>query len=182
MRETMVRKYIVRPALPFAMLAVLTVQWMPGTAGAAQLSELPSGLAIAKSSNKNQVNYTVLVDDTCAPAGRTPVRPYWRMLERGPLETEPLSANEQSVLGVARQEVTGSCVQINLRGIPNRPITIETRRDADGRCSSSAEMTIAGVPATVASVYVKQRIFGIDYVLLTGRSEDGARVQERLSP
>ena len=42
-------------------------------------------------------------------------------------------------------------------------------------------MTIAGVPARVASVYVQQRLFGIAYVLVTGWSEAGSLVRERLS-
>ncbi len=153
----------------------------PVEASAAQLSELPSVLAIAKSSNRNQVNYSVTVDDGCAPAGPTPVRPYWRMLERGPQATEPLSGSEERVLGVERQDVAGNRIQLALRGMPGRPITIETQRTADGRCSASAEMTISGVPARVASVYVKQKFLGIDYVLLTGFSEDGTTVRERLS-
>jgi hypothetical protein len=163
-------------------LAAAALLSLPGKASAAQVSELGSVLAIAKSSNRNQVNYSLLVDDACAPAGHAPVRPYWRMLERGPLVTEPLSDSEQRVLGVERQEVAGSRVQIALRGMPDRPIVIETQRTPEGRCSASAEMTIAGVQARVASVFVQQRFLGIGYVLLTGWSQDGKTVSERLSP
>jgi hypothetical protein len=42
-------------------------------------------------------------------------------------------------------------------------------------------MTIAGVTAKVAQVHVQQKLFGVDYVLLTGWS-NGALVSERLSP
>jgi len=41
---------------------------------------------------------------------------------------------------------------------------------------------ITGVAARVAGVYVQQKLFGIDYVLLTGLAEDGATVRERLAP
>lgn len=163
-----------------AALGGSAVVW-PVEASAAQLSELPSVLAIAKSSNRNQVNYSVLVDDACAPAGSAPVRPYWRMLERGPAATEPLSGSEERMLGVERQDVAGNRVQIALRGMPGRTITIDTQRTPEGRCAATAEMTISGVLAKVASVYVKQKFLGIDYVLLTGQSEDGTTVRERLS-
>jgi hypothetical protein len=154
----------------------------PHTASATQLTELPSILVIAKSSNKNQVHYAELVDDSCVPAGRSPVHPYWRMLERGPAATEPLLDREQRMLGLARQEIEGDTVQIVVRAMPQRPITIRTWRGPDGGCSSSTEMTIAGVRARLDSVYVRQRLFGIDYILLTGWSKDGAVVRERVSP
>lgn len=154
----------------------------PGEAKAAQLCELPSVLSIEKSSNRNQVNYSALVDDACAPVGQAPVKPYWLMLERGPAATEPLSQSEERVLGVQNQAVDGNQVRISLRAMPDRTITIATQRGPDGRCASVAEMTIAGVEARVAGVWVKQKFLGIDYVLLTGWAEDGKVVRERVSP
>jgi hypothetical protein len=150
-------------------------------ASATQLFELPSVLVIDKSSNRNQVHYAALVDDACMPAGPSPVRPYWRMIERGPLATEPLLDSEQRVLGLERQAVVGDSIQLALRGIPTRTITVRVSRAPDGRCSASAETTIAGVPARVASVHVQQKLLGVDYVLLTGWSQDGAVVRERVS-
>ena len=171
----------VHAGLSGALLAGLAA-WPSGTAHAAQLSELPSVLVIAKSSNKNQVHYAALVDEACVPAGQSPVRPYWRMLERGPLVTEPLSDSEQRVLGLEYQEVAADTVQIALRGMPTRTFTVHTSRAADGRCASWVGATIAGVPARVASVYVQQKLFGVDYVLLSGLSEAGAVVRERVVP
>jgi hypothetical protein len=55
-------------------------------------------------------------------------------------------------------------------------------RAADGRCASWVGATIAGVPAHVASVFVQQKLFGVDYVLLSGVSEAGAVVRERVVP
>jgi hypothetical protein len=168
-------------ALAGALLAGLAAS-PSGVAHAAQLSELPSVLVITKSSNKNQVHYAALVDEACAPAGQSPVRPYWRMLERGPLVTEPLSDSEQRVLGLEYQEVAGETIQIALRGMPARTFTVHTSRAADGRCASWVGATIAGVPARVASVFVQQKLFGVDYVLLSGVSEAGAAVRERVAP
>jgi hypothetical protein len=153
-----------------------------GSASAGQVSELPSVLVIAKSSNKNEVHYAARVDEACAPAGPSPVRPYWLMLERGPLVTEPLSDSEQRVLGIEHQDVAGDRVEIALRGMPARAIVVRTWRAADGRCASMAETTIAGVRARLASVYVQQTLFGVDYVVFTGWTDDGATVRERVSP
>ena len=138
-----------------------------GTASAGHLFELPSVLVITKSSNKNQLHYAAQVDDACVPVGEAPVRPYWRMLERGPNET--------------RQEVSGNTVQIALRAMPARTFTVHTQRAKDDRCSSWVGTTIAGVPARVGGVFVRQKLLGVDYVLLTGWSEDGKAVRERIS-
>ena len=144
-------------------------------------SEISSALAIAKSSNKNQVHYAVQVDDACSPAGASPVRPYWRMLEKSPDATEPLGGGiEQRAFGIARQDVSGGDVRIALRALPARPITIHTVRGADGKCTSSATATINGAPARIDNVYVKTKLFGVDYVQLTGIATDGSVVRERL--
>ena len=42
-------------------------------------------------------------------------------------------------------------------------------------------MSIAGVPARVANVYVRQKFLGVDYVLLTGWTSGGRVVRERIS-
>ncbi len=169
-----------------AVSAALATGWAQAATSradpATQRSELASVLVIAKSSNKNQVHYAALVDDTCAPAGQSPVRPYWLMLERGLGVVEPLSDGEQRVLGLEHQEVTAESIQFALRGMPTRTFTVHTSRAADGRCASWVGATIAGVPARVASVFVQQKLFGVDYVLLSGISEAGATVREQVRP
>ena len=42
-------------------------------------------------------------------------------------------------------------------------------------------MVIAGSPARISSIWVKQKLFGVDYVLLTGSASNGAVVRERVS-
>jgi hypothetical protein len=143
-------------------------------------SEVSSALAIAKSTNRNQVHYAVQVDDACAPAGSAPVRPYWRMLEKSPDATEPLGHFEQRAFGIAKQDVDGENVRISLRALPARPITIHTQRGEGGKCTSSASATINGVPARIDNVFVKLKLFGVDYVQLTGIAKDGSVVRERL--
>jgi hypothetical protein len=143
---------------------------------------IPSALIIAKSSNRNQVHYSVRVDDSCSPNGPEPVAPYWLMLERGPDVTEPLSDGEERVLGLERQVVTPEGIRISVRALPGRTLTIHTWRSSEGQCASAVSATIGGVSARLASVYVKQKLFGISYVLLTGIGEDGVVVQERVVP
>jgi hypothetical protein len=146
-------------------------------------SELPSAMVIAKSSNRNQVHYAVAVNESCVPAGPAPVRPYWRMRERGPSVTEPLQAAEQRVLGVDHQEVSGSAVQFALTGMPGRQFTVHSMQAGPGRCVSWVGTTIAGTPARLGSIFVQQGFFGsVDYVLLKGTADDGSVVSERVSP
>jgi hypothetical protein len=78
--------------------------------------------------------------------------------------------------------VTGEGIRIAIRALPGRTLTIHTWRGSSGHCISTVDMTVAGVAARVASVYVKQRLFGISYVLLTGVAQDGTVVQERVVP
>jgi hypothetical protein len=150
-------------------------------APAALGGDLPSALVIRKSGNKNQVHYAVSVDDACAPLAGSTVRPYWRMLERGPEVTEPLRDSERRLLGVQRQEVEAGSFVIAVRAMPARSIAIHTSRGPEGRCTSSAETTIAGVRAHLLDIYVQQSLFGIDYVLLRGVSEKGDALSERVS-
>jgi hypothetical protein len=158
---------------------------MAGLAGSASATpaaaEIPNALVITKSSNKNQVNYAVQVNQACVPAGRSPVHPYWRMLERGADATEPLVDSELRAFGVERQSIDAAGVNVVLRGMPARAITIRTWRQPDGGCASSANMTINGVPARVTDVYVRQKLFGIDYVQITGSTSGGQVVRERIS-
>jgi len=148
---------------------------------AARASEIESALSIAKSSNKNQVHYAVQVDDACAPTGAAPVHPYWRMLEKSADATEPLARSEERAFGVEKQDVDHDSIRMVLRALPARPITIHTTRASDGSCSATASTTINGVSARIANVYVKIKLFGVDYVQLTGVADDGSVVKERLS-
>ena len=168
-----------RRLLGLALTALLALPSSEAMAGRAL--ELPSVLVIAKSSNRNEVHYAAVVDDECAPTGAAPLRPYWRMLERGPSATEGLLDSEQRWLGLEHQEVAGNTIQMSLRGMPTRKFTVHMERGPEGRCSSWVGTTIASVPARVASVYVQQKLFGVDYVLLTGWADDGTLVRERVS-
>ncbi|MGO9838792.1 MAG: DUF4833 domain-containing protein [Polyangiaceae bacterium] len=143
--------------------------------------------SIAKSENKNQVQYAVRLDDSCAPAGPTPLFAYWRMLENGPAATAPILSREVAAYGLASQVVVasdagGGAVRAVLKALPGRPLTIVTSRATDGKCRAVATTSIAGTLAHLFNVYVHLKWDGVDYLLLQGWSMDGSHVvRETLS-
>jgi hypothetical protein len=137
--------------------------------------------SIAKSENKNQVQYAVRVDGNCAPAGVAPVFAYWRMLEQGPTKTEALLSRELEAYGLSNQIVISrdpNAGQVNatLKALPSRPVTIETSRGNDGACRALSTVPVDGTPAHLFNVYVRLKWDGVDYLLLQGWSMDGSRV------
>lgn len=144
---------------------------------------IPATVFVAKSENRNQVRYSILVDDRCAMTSRAPVQAYWQMLEKGRDVVEPLLDREQAAYGIARQQVAGDSVVVWLRALPARPITIRVTRAPDGRCVSSATATIAGRIARISQVFVALGFLHVDHIVLEGRAEpDGRVVRERVDP
>jgi hypothetical protein len=149
-----------------------------GTAGGSDVSLF----TIAKSENKNEVEYAVHVDKQCAPISGTPVFAYWRMLELGPTKVAPILPREVSAYGVASQKVlsqdgAGGKVRVVLRAMSTRPIVVETARAGNGACRAVAAVTIAGAPAHLFNVYVKlKEVLGVDYLLARGWSLDGSKM------
>lgn len=160
-------------------LAILSAVSLVGAAPAR--SEVSSAFAIAKSGNHNQVHYAVGVDSECTPAGTAPVRPYWRMLEKSADATEPLLSREERAFGVGEQHVTAHDVHMVLRAMPKRAITIETARAANGSCTAIATMTISGATARLTDIFVKEKLFGAEYVELHGVTDGGGVVRERVA-
>lgn len=142
---------------------------------------------IAKSENKNQVQYVIRVDDHCAPLGGAPLYAYWRMLERGPTQTASILSQEVRAYGLASQQVvarsdSGGQVRAVMNALPGRPILVETARAPDGTCHALATTTIAAQPAHLFNVYVRLKWDGVDYLLLQGWSMDGSHVlREKLA-
>jgi hypothetical protein len=146
----------------------------------------PSGSAvpvfsIAKSENRNQVQYVVRLDDHCAPLGPSPVSAYWRMLEQGPTQTAPILPREVRAYGLASQAVvasdaSGGQVHVVLNALPARSMTVVTSRGADGACRALTIASIAGTPAHLFNVYVHLKWDGVDYLLLQGWSMDASHV------
>ncbi len=137
---------------------------------------------IAKSENKNEVQYAVHVDEHCVPIAGAPVFAYWRMLELGPTKVAPILPREVSAYGVASQNATsqggtGGTARVVLHAMPTRPIVVETARASNGACRAVATVTIAGAPAHLFNVYVKlKEVLGVDYLLVRGWSLDGTKM------
>ena len=175
-----------RAAIPWILIASLIA-----TFGSASVPPVGGGstvpvFSIAKSENKNQVQYVVRVDDHCVPIAPAPMSAYWRMLEQGPTATAPLLPREAPAYGLASQEIIannrqGGRVRAVLRALTARPLTVETSRGPDGKCLALATVTIAGTSAHLFNVYVLLKWNGVDSLLLRGWSMDGSRViQERI--
>ena len=142
---------------------------------------------IAKSANKNEVQYVVRVDSQCAPTGPEPVFAYWLMLERGPQQTAPILPQEVAAVGVASQQIiasdaNGGQVRAQLKALPARPLIVTTSRASDGTCHALGTLDIAGTPAHLVNVYAHLTWYGLDYILVQGRSLDrSVLLREKIS-
>jgi hypothetical protein len=169
-----------------AALAPIAGRARAGSAGT-QARSVRSVFLVAKSENRNEVHYGVSLDESCAPAGGAPVFAYWQMRERGPLSTEPLLRFEQPAYGLGTQAIVsrstrGGRVVVTLNAVPHRAIAIDSSAEDDG-CHAEARATIEGVSATLTRVFVQLSWpFGVDHVLIEGRTDAGKGVRERLSP
>lgn len=138
--------------------------------------------SIAKSQNRNQVQYAIRVDARCVPTSNAPVFSYWRMLEQGAARTAPMLPREDAAYGLATQRVTAQndasgTVLIALKAVPDRSIVVKTSLGPRGTCQALSNMTIAGTPAHLFNVYVRLKsFFRVSYILLRGWSMDGKRV------
>jgi hypothetical protein len=175
------------PSHARAIVALVALVPLDSYASAARADQpLASGtlipaFSIAKSENKNQVQYVIRVDDQCAPVGPAPLSAYWRMLESGPTQTAPILPREVAAYGLASQAVvandaSGATVRIVLKAMPSRPLTIVTSRGGNGLCRALATVLIAGTSAHLFNVYVHLKWDGVDYLLLRGWSLDGSHV------
>lgn len=142
--------------------------------------DVQSVFFVSKSENKNQVHYGVRLDAHCAPRGGAPVAAYWRMLERGPSDTDELLGHEAPAYGIAQQRVTargdaGGTVRIALRALPGRAIDVTTLKNADGKCSATATTAIHGAVAQLQHVHAQIKWpFGVDKLVVSGVANGGA--------
>jgi hypothetical protein len=169
-------------------LVPLVAYALPASGTSPQTRSIVPVFSIAKSENKNQVQYVVQLDATCEPEGAAPVLAYWRMLEQSPTQTAPILPREVRAYGLASQTVvardaSGGQVRFSLNALPARPMTIVTWRGGDGACRAVATAWIAGAPAHLFNVFVQLKWDGVDYLLLRGWSMDGSHVVvEKLAP
>jgi len=142
----------------------------------------PVLFSITKSENRNEVVYSVDVDERCAPIGDAAVYAYWRMHEKGPAVIEPLLSREEAAYGIGSQRVIsrredGGSIDLVLRALPSRHILVRLQREAAG-CRAWSQLPIRGTDAYLYNVYVRLKPFGVDYLLLAGWAIDGSHVVE----
>jgi len=133
---------------------------------------------IAKSENRNRVDYGLHLDASCHPRTSQPLFPYWRMFEETPVRLETLSIGEPRAYGIAHQHANaptpqGSWLRVSLRALPSRPIEVLALENSSGRCAAAARMTIHGQMSYLHYVYVhvgSGLIPSIDYIELHGRT------------
>ena len=97
-----------RPFVPLLLGCVLFVA--PSSAGAGAPSfganDLETLFFVAKSDDKNRVDYGMRLDKHCAPVGDEPVFPYWREFEPPPpVRTKPMSGFSKMGYGISTQKV-----------------------------------------------------------------------------
>jgi hypothetical protein len=182
-------------AYPLACAAFVAGGLCPSDAAAEEPAfyrfDVPTVFFISKSDDRNRVDYGIRLDERCAPTKDDAVFPYWREFENSPpVRVHPLGVFEFIPYGISEQRTlrkvaTGGVHFLKLRQFDKTPITILTRREVDGRCSSQARALINGKEAELTFVYVKLGKGGItpsvDFVDVHGKDLDtGQEVSERL--
>lgn len=130
---------------------------------------------IAKSDNRDRVDYGMRLDGMCRPVGEDAVFPYWRNLEHTPVTRHALGFLARMAYGVSYQETarttsSGADHGLRLKQV-DRTIWVTTSRAADGRCTALVRSNIGGVEnAELLSIYVKLGgPLSVDYVDVKGR-------------
>lgn len=143
---------------------------------------------IAKSDDRNRVDYGIHLDDRCRPVGSQPIYAYWHRFEPGAARYGDLNAFDAQVYGIVRQEVrsrasTGTWTEMRIGAMPNLSILVLTQRVGD-RCVARARIDVNDRPAYVDRVFVQlDPPFGISHVVFSGVDVESARpVSERRLP
>jgi Domain of unknown function (DUF4833) len=150
-------------------------------------NDVPTVFFIAKSDDRNRVDYGLRLDATCSPVNDDALVLYWREFEKSPpVRTHPLSLIDHIPYGVSEQRAlsrsaSGGAYTLKLKQLA-RPILITTRREADGKCSATAWSTIGGQKAQFLSVFAKlASAISVDYIDIFGKHPDtGAPLTERV--
>jgi hypothetical protein len=153
--------------------------------------DVPTAFYIAKSDDRNRVDYGIHLDEHCVPATDDAVFPYWREFENAPpVRVHTLGTFEYIAYGISRQQTVtkspnGGIQVVKLRQFDKKPVRIITKKDADGRCSAQARTVINGKDSELTYVYIKLNKGGlfpsVDYVGVHGRDSVSAlEIEERL--
>jgi hypothetical protein len=149
--------------------------------------DVPTVFFIAKSDDRNRVDYGIRLDATCSPVNDDALVLYWREFEKSPpVRTHPLSFIDYLPYGVSDQRTlsrsaTGGEYTLKLKQLA-RQIVVTTKKEADGKCSATARATISGQKALFLSVFAKlASAISVDYIDILGKHpETGAAITERV--
>jgi hypothetical protein len=144
---------------------------------------------IQRSKNANEVQYYLRVDARCSPASDTPVHALWKLFEKSPAHTKPLSVFDQLAYGIAQQTVTEPWVAFSLKALETKRMKARATPTAPpGTCTPLVLTDIQGQEALLERVYVQtEERFPkpkVVYIDLFGKSVDASHtpVTERITP
>lgn len=150
-------------------------------------TDVPTVFFIAKSNNRDRVDYGTRLDASCHPTASDATFPYWRDLERSPANVHTMGMFARMAYGFSAQRIEhqadGAIVQKLVLKQMNRPIWVTTAKAEDGHCKAIAWTRIAGVDrAELISIYVKLAgALSVDYVDVRGRNRaTGELLAERI--
>jgi hypothetical protein len=149
--------------------------------------DVPTLFYIAKSNNRDRVDYGIRLDASCRPASADAVFPYWRELEKNPVSVHTMGTFAMFAYGVAAQRLerktdTSAEEKLVLKQV-DRPIWVTTSKAEDGRCKVVARTKIGAIErAELLSIYVKLAgPISVDYVDVKGRNPaTGEMLSERI--
>lgn len=142
---------------------------------------------LAQSENSDLVQYSVQLDDSCAPSA---VRASWKYREpQNGKFTAELSEPWSRALGIISEQLfaqnsRSSIVRIVIAHAPSKSIDVRTWRNDDGTCSASAHSTIDGAWSRVYGGFVQLRKvkkgYRVRWTMLEGYTEDDRNVHEKV--
>ena len=163
MRSRLTSGAVMRVLVVLPVLAVLLVLAVLGAAPARATPvigahDVATLFYVAKSDDRNRVDYGVRLDARCSPVGDAPVYAYWRRFEPGQQELGDLGPLDATAYGIAHQSVrvrepNGSWIELGLRAVPARRLLVLVQRHGD-RCIGAVQTAIRGRDAVLDHVFV----------------------------
>lgn len=123
------------------------------------LAPVTSVFHLTKNTNRNQVHYSIEVDEECRPSDKNPLQPYWLMREQGNGITEKLRFWEQPGYGVHQPRnidatEDGYRFQFIIRGVPDKRLEMQLRT-VNETCVAQAITDIDGTTAVLQRIDIE---------------------------
>jgi hypothetical protein len=145
---------------------------------------------IAKSNDKDRVDYGLRLDQHCAPASGNAMFPYWRELQHAPpVRSHKLKFFQYAGYGFSEQRIvkkgrSGGQYLVVLKQF-KRPILIVTKQGKDGYCTATPYTKVQGVESAHLD-YIFAKVAGVmsvDYIDIHGTdTKTGRKLVERQTP